>query len=82
MMWVLGWCRGNRAFFRFQGGNLLGDDQNFKRGEEVKKGENQISRREPFFLLYQSKLLSHFIPVFPDTTLNERSLKLMTVLLS
>ena len=69
-----------QSFFDwFQGRNLLGDDQNFKRGGEVKKGENQISRGELFFLFCQSKLLSHFVPVFPDPTLNERSLKLMTV---
>ena len=82
MVWVLGWCRWEQSFFNwFQGVNLLGDDQNFKRGGEVKKGENQISRGKLFFLLYQSKLLSHFVLVFPDTTLNERSLKLMTLLL-
>ena len=81
MVWVLGWCCGNSFFNRFQGGNLLKDNQNSKRGGEVKKEENQISRGKSCFLFYQSKLLSHFVPVFPDTTLNERSLKLMIVLL-
>ena len=35
-------------FYWFQGRNLLVDDQNFKRGEDIKKREDQISisRRE------------------------------------
>ena len=47
-----------------------------KRGVEVKKEENQISRWESLIIFYQSKLLSHFISVSlsPDTTLKERSL--------
>ena len=53
------------------------DDQNFKRGEDVKKREKQISRRSHVFLFYQSKLMAHFdfvsvIPVSPGTTLKER----------
>ena len=59
-------------FYWFQGRNLLVDDQNFKKGGDIKKREDQISRRESFFLLYQSKLTSHFVPVIPvspDTTL-------------
>ena len=34
MVWVLGWCRGNRAIFSwFEGWNiLLGDHQNLKKG--------------------------------------------------
>ena len=53
------------------------DDQNFKRGEDVKKREEQISRRSHVFLFYQSKLMSHFdfvsvIPVSPGTALKER----------
>ena len=83
MVWYFGLVFWEKSFSnRFQGGSLLGDDQNFKRGGDVKKGENQISRGEHFFFLfYQSKLLSHFVSVFPETTLNEGSLKLMTVLL-
>ena len=68
------WCGfsvsvvGTQLFFYWFGvQNLLEDDQIFK------MGENQISRREWLFLFYQSKLLSHFVPVSPYTTLKERS---------
>ena len=64
-------------FYWFEGRNLLGDDQNSKRGGDVKKGKDRISRWEPFFLFYQLILMSHFvavIPVSPDTTLKERCL--------
>ena len=44
-------------FYWFQGRNLLGDDQNFK------KGQDQISRGEPFLFINQIKLMSHFVPV-------------------
>ena len=54
------------------------DDQNFKRGVDVKKREDQISSGESFFFLfYQSKLMSHFVPfihVSRDTILKERCL--------
>ena len=64
-------------FYWFQGRNLLVDDQNAKRGGDVKKSENQISRGILLFPFYQSKLMSHFdfvsvIPVFPYTNLKER----------
>ena len=75
------WCgfgvgvmRAQLFFYWFQGRNLLGDDQNFKRVGDAKKGESQISRGQRFFLFYQSQVLSHFVPVSPDTTLKERSL--------
>ena len=42
---VLGRCRRNISIFsRFEGRNLLMDDQNFKRGGDVKKREDQISK--------------------------------------
>ena len=50
------------------------DDQNFKRSGDVKKREEQISRKESFFLFYQSKIVSNFVPVIPvspDTTLQD-----------
>ena len=73
-MWVLSRCYENISFsYRLQGRNLLVDNQNFKRGEDIKKREDQISRGGGlFFLFYQSKLMSHFvhvIPVSPDITL-------------
>ena len=58
-------------FYWFQGRNLKGDEQNFKRdvgGGDVKNGYNQISRGKSFFL-YHSKLMSRFVSVSPDTTL-------------
>ena len=64
-------------FYWFQGRNLLVDNQSFKNGGNVKKREDQISRGSLFFLFYQSKLMSHFVPVTPvspDTTLKERCL--------
>ena len=66
-------------FYWFQGRNLLVDDQNAKRGGDVKNSEDQISRGSLLFPFYQPKLMSHFdfvsvIPVFPDTTLKERYL--------
>ena len=71
----LGRCRWNAAlFYWFQGRNLLGDYQNFKRGGDFKKGENQISNGKCFFLFYQSKILSHFVPVSADNALKKRSL--------
>ena len=65
---------GHNLFYWFQGLNFLGDDQSFKRGEVIKKRENQISTEESFLLLYQSQPMSHFVSVSPDTTLKERSL--------
>ena len=76
VVWVLTRCHENKGlFYWFQGRNLLGDNQNFKIGGDVKNGENQISRVEWFLLFYQSKLLSHFVPVSLDTTLKETSLR-------
>ena len=78
--WVLSRCRGNiSSFYFFQGPNLLVDDQNFKRGGDVKKTEDYILKRESFLLFYQPHVVSHFdfvpfIPVSPDTTLKERRL--------
>ena len=51
LLYLNGVCFGlvpwEQSFFnRFQGRNLLGDDQNFKRGGKVKKEENQISKWE------------------------------------
>ena len=72
--WV-GVMRTQLFFYWFRGRNLLEDDQNCKMGGDVKKGENQISMGEgEGVLFYQSKLLPHFVPVSPDTTLKERSL--------
>ena len=73
MVWVLGWCRGNRAF-------LTG----FKVGIywEMIKISKGVGKSKRGRIKYQGgSLLSHFAPVFPDITLNEISLKLMTVLL-
>ena len=64
----------NSFFYWFQGRNLLGNDQNFKRGREVKKVEKKISREESSFLFHQSKLLSNFATISPDTIIKERSL--------
>ena len=75
-MWVLGRVfLGHDLFHWFQDRNLLGDDQSFKRGEDVKKRENQISTGEFFLLFYQLQPMSHFVSVSPDTTLKERSLE-------
>ena len=68
----VGLVRRQLFYYWFKCRNLLGDDQNFKRGEDVKKGENQNIKGECFFL-YQSKFLSHFIPVFQDPTLKRDS---------
>ena len=47
---VFGWCLGTQLLFNwFEGWNLLGDDQNFKKGLGIQKEENQISRGEFFF---------------------------------
>ena len=60
-------------------------DQHFKRGGDVKKRKDQISRRIILFLCYQSIPILRFvavIPVSPHTTLNEMPrIKLMTALL-
>ena len=69
MVCVLGRCRGNTALFLLI--SRLGRDQNFKRDGDVKKRKDQISRGSLFF---QSKRVSHFVPVCQDTTLKERSL--------
>ena len=41
---------------------------------QSKRGRIKYQGGSLFFLFYQSKLLSHFVPVSPDTTLKERSL--------
>ena len=65
MVWVLGQFYENTAlFYWFQGQNLLGDDQNSKKGGEVKKGEDQISRGEYFFLFLSIKSLVPFCSCF------------------
>ena len=53
------------------------DDQNFKKGGNFKKREDQVSIGESFFLFYQSKLMSdfYFVPVSLDTTLKEKCLR-------
>ena len=70
-------------FYWFQGWNLQGEDQNFKRDKDVKiegvggggcGGEIKYQGGDWFFLFYQSKLLSQLVPVSPDTTLEERFL--------
>ena len=43
-------------------------------GEDKKTGIKYQGGRGVFFLFYQSKLLSHFVPVFPDTKLKQRFL--------
>ena len=53
--------------------NLLEDDLNFRRGGDAKK-EGKSNIKGEFF--YQSKLLSHFVPVSPYTTLNIPWIKL------
>ena len=58
----------------FQGQNLLGDDQHFKKEWGSQKGGESNIKEESLFLFYQSKLLSHFVPVSSDTILKERSL--------
>ena len=51
------------------------------KGVGMSNREVQISRGSPFFLFYQSKLMSHFGLVSPDTTLKEKPrIKLMTAL--
>ena len=52
MVWVLVGVVRTQLFFEwFQGWNLLGDDQNFKRCGDVKNGENQISKGMVFSFL-------------------------------
>ena len=58
---------------------LLVDDQNFKRGGDVKKTEDQISRGGVLFFFFVNQNLSHFdfvsvIPVSPNTTSKEKCL--------
>ena len=73
---VLGWCRGNTTLFNWlEGWNLLGDDQNFKKGWESEKEQNQISRGKYFLLFYQSmKTFVTLCSCFSRYTLKERSL--------
>ena len=80
MVWVLGWCRGSRAFLTGFKVGIYWERIKISKGVgKSKMGRIKYQGGRLFF--YQSKLLSHFVPVFTDTTLNERSLKLMTVLL-
>ena len=70
------WCRFSVGivgttelfFYYFQGRNLLRDDRNFKRGREVKKGENQTSMKSLSYPFYQTKLLSWFASISQDST--------------
>ena len=84
MVSVLGWCRETKLFFYwFQDRNLLGDDENFKRGGEVKKWANQISRGCLFFFFIDQKF-SHILFLFLQVPLCNREIpriKLMTALL-
>ena len=84
-MWVLCWCRENRVFLnQFQGRNLLGDDENFKRGGEVTKGENEISRGEPCFFFFINQNFCHILFLFFSRYCTKRKIpriKLMTILL-
>ena len=80
MVWVLGWCHGNRAFLTGFKVGIYWEMIKISKGVgKSKRGRIKYQGGELFFLFCQSKLLSHFVPVFPDPTLNERSLKLMTV---
>ena len=57
---------GNLSFFYwFQGRNLLVDDQNFKRGGDMKKRKDQIPRGSLFSPFLSIKTLLYFVPVFP-----------------
>ena len=57
--WVV--VMGADLFFHwFQSRNILQDDQNLKRGGEIKKRMKQMSRGE-----------SHFVLVSPDPTLKD-----------
>ena len=59
---VFGWCLGTQLLFNwFEGWNLLGDDQNFKKGLGIQKEENQISRGEFFFFC---QLIKTFVTFF------------------
>ena len=56
---------GNTALFCWvQGRNLLGDDQNFKRGREAKKWENQISRGRSLFFFFINQNFCHILFLF------------------
>ena len=48
----------------FQGRNLLVDDQNFKRGGDVKKREDQISRGGVLFFFFVNQNLCHILTLF------------------
>ena len=56
VQWCWFWVSvvGTALFYWFQGRNLLWDDQNFKRGGDDKKEENQISREGVLFLLIKN----------------------------
>ena len=73
MVWVLwdGVVEKQLLFYWFQGRNLLGDDQNFNRRGYVKKMRESKIKGGVFFKIFsQSKSLSHFVTVSPDTTLS------------
>ena len=62
---VFGWCLGTQLLFNwFEGWNLLGDDQNFKKGLGIQKEENQISRGEFFFLSINQNFCHIFFTFF------------------
>ena len=75
---VQGLCCGNKAFLTsLMVGIYWEMIKSSKRGASQKE-ENQISIGGEglfFFFINRSKLLSHFVPVFPDTALRERSLR-------
>ena len=48
-------------FYLFQGCNLLVDDQSFKRGEGIKKRENQMSKGGAFFFFFINQNLCHIL---------------------
>lgn len=56
---------------------LLGDDKNFKRSGDVKRGRIKYKGESLFFLFYHLKFISYFVSVLPvssDTTLKKRPL--------
>ena len=69
------------VFYWFQGRNLLGDNQNFKRGGHVKKGKDQISRgyrtiRPPFVktnfeYIFQSKFYQRLVKLLRNLGYND-----------
>ena len=72
MVLVLGRCCENIVLFLLVSrSEFTGRWSNFKRGRDVEKEENQMSRREWFFSFLSIKT---FVPVSRDTTHKDRSL--------